>query len=192
MAYGRIRDTKRRYYIAYGSNLNIQQMRMRCPSARVIGVSALEGYRLMFKGSKTGAYLTIEPHDGGIVPVAVWEVTEDDERALDHYEGFPRFYYKEEMKLPVKGIRSGKVRERMVFVYIMQEDRPYGLPSDHYVNVCRQGYDAFGFDNRRLTEALQAKIKEILTATDFPCCDETKCPSFCPFFDLCGRKKSDF
>ena len=44
MAFGRIRDTKRRYYIAYGSNLNIQQMRMRCPSARVIGVSALEGY----------------------------------------------------------------------------------------------------------------------------------------------------
>lgn len=161
LAYGRIRDTKRRYYVAYGSNLNIQQMRMRCPSARVIGVGAFEGYRLMFKGSKTGAYLTIEPHDGSIVPVAVWEVTESDERALDHYEGFPRFYYKEEMKLPVKGIRTGKVRERTVFVYIMQEDRPYGLPSDHYVNVCRQGYDAFGFDNRRLTEALQASAMEV-------------------------------
>ena len=31
MINGRIRDTARRYYIAYGSNLNIEQMRMRCP-----------------------------------------------------------------------------------------------------------------------------------------------------------------
>ena len=33
MAYGRVRDTARRYYIAYGSNLNVEQMRFRCPSA---------------------------------------------------------------------------------------------------------------------------------------------------------------
>lgn len=161
IAYGRVRDTKRRYYIAYGSNLNIQQMRMRCPSARVIGIGALDGYRLMFKGSQSGAYLTIEPHEGGSVPVVAWEVTAADEAALDRYEGFPRFYYKKEMKLSIKGIRSGKVRERTVFAYIMQEDRPYGLPSDCYVNVCRQGYDAFGFDNRRLTEALQASAMEV-------------------------------
>lgn len=161
MINGRIRDTARRYYVAYGSNLNIEQMRMRCPWARVIGIGALEGYRLMFKGSKSGAYLTIEPHEGTIVPVVAWEVTADDEAALDRYEGFPRFYYKKEMKLPIKGIRSGKVRERTVFAYIMREDRPYGRPSDHYVNVCRQGYDAFGFDNRILTEALQASAMEV-------------------------------
>ena len=161
MVNGRIRNTEKRYYIAYGSNLNIQQMRLRCPSARVIGIGALEGYRLMFKGSQSGAYLTIEPHDGGIVPVVAWEVTADDEAALDRYEGFPRFYYKEEMELPIRGIRSGKVRTRRVFVYIMREDRPYGLPSNYYVNVCRQGYDAFGFDNRRLTEALQASEMEV-------------------------------
>ena len=151
----------KKYYVAYGSNLNIIQMAHRCPTAEIAGNGYIEDWQLAFRGSKTGAYLTIEPYDGGIVPVAVWEVTENDERALDHYEGFPRFYYKEEMKLPVKGIRTGKVRERTVFVYIMQEDRPYGLPSDHYVNVCRQGYDAFGFDNRRLTEALQASAMEV-------------------------------
>ena len=31
----------KRYYIAYGSNLNILQMRWRCPSARIIGTSEL-------------------------------------------------------------------------------------------------------------------------------------------------------
>ena len=34
----------KRYYIAYGSNLDIQQMRWRCPNARVIGISAIPDY----------------------------------------------------------------------------------------------------------------------------------------------------
>ncbi|MBQ4435849.1 MAG: gamma-glutamylcyclotransferase [Clostridia bacterium] len=160
MAYGRVRDTARRYYIAYGSNLNVQQMRYRCPSARIIGTAEVPDYRLLFKGSKTGAYLTIEPSEGQSVPVAVWEVTGDDERALDRYEGFPAFYYKAEMKLPITGIKSGKVRTRTVFVYIMHEDRQAGIPSKYYMDVCREGYDAFGFDQGKLTEALRFSEEE--------------------------------
>ena len=33
---------EKRYYIAYGSNLNVRQMLMRCPSARIIGTSEVE------------------------------------------------------------------------------------------------------------------------------------------------------
>ena len=110
---------QKRYYIAYGSNLNIPQMRMRCPGARIIGTSVVPDYELLFKGSKTGAYLTIEPKEGESVPVAVWETTDADEAALDRYEGFPTFYYKKEMVLPIVGIRTGKVRKRQVYVYIM-------------------------------------------------------------------------
>lgn len=40
----------KRYYIAYGSNLNIPQMRMRCPGARIIGTSVIDDYQLLFKG----------------------------------------------------------------------------------------------------------------------------------------------
>ena len=149
----------KRYYIAYGSNLNIPQMRMRCPGARITGTSVIEDYELLFKGSKTGSYLTIESKAGASVPVAVWEVTRRDELALDRYEGFPHFYYKAEMVLPIKGIRSGKVRRRRVFVYIMHEERSLGLPSAHYVAVCREGYDAFGFGQRYLTEAIQRSME---------------------------------
>ena len=143
----------KRYYIAYGSNLNIRQMRMRCPGARIIGTSAIPDYELLFKGSKTGAYLTIEPKAGGSVPVAAWEVTRADEQALDRYEGFPTFYYKAEMELPIKGIRSGKVRQRTVFVYIMHEERPLGIPSRDYLAVCAEGYGNFGFDRELLAQA---------------------------------------
>ena len=104
-------------------------------------------------------YLTIERSAGASVPVAAWEVSETDEAALDRYEGFPDFYYKAEMVLPIKGIRSGKVRRRRVFAYIMHEERSLGLPSARYVAVCREGYDAFGFGQRYLTDAIQRSME---------------------------------
>ena len=94
----------RRYYLAYGSNLNVGQMKFRCPTARIIGTSVIKDYELLFKGSITGSYLTIEKKKGARVPVAVWETQESDELALDRYEGCPQFYYKTEMLVPIKGI----------------------------------------------------------------------------------------
>lgn len=151
---------EKRYYIAYGSNLNIRQMKWRCPSARIIGTSAIPDYQLLFKGSKTGSYLTIEQMKGSVVPVGVWEVLVDDESRLDRYEGFPTFYYKKELRLPIKGIKSGKIRERNCFVYIMHEERPLGIPSMNYFTVCCQGYDDFGFDPKYLVEAYCISHKE--------------------------------
>jgi len=153
---------KKRYYLAYGSNLNVHQMRMRCPSARVIGTSVIKDYRLMFKGSKTGSYLTIESADGFEVPVGVWEVSAADERALDFYEGYPNFYYKKEMELPIKGIRSGKVRTRKVFVYIMHEERLLGIPTTSYVRTCMVGYRDFGFDCNFLFDAYDYSKTEVM------------------------------
>ena len=150
----------KRYYIAYGSNLNIPQMRMRCPGARIIGTSVIEDYQLLFKGSKTGSYLNIEPMEGAEVPVVIWEVTETDEKALDRYEGYPNFYYKKEMTLDIKGIRTGKVRRRDAFVYIMHEERELGIPSWYYVNTCLDGYRAFGFDEKYLFDAIRISRRD--------------------------------
>ena len=110
----------KRYYLAYGSNLNIRQMRYRCPTAKPIGITAIPDYELLYKGSGTGAYLTIEPKKDGLVPIAVWEVTEADEKRLDAYEGCPTFYYKKELRLPVK-LRNGKTKKVDAFIYIMHE-----------------------------------------------------------------------
>lgn len=150
----------KRYYIAYGSNLNISQMRMRCPGARIIGTSVIEDYQLLFKGSKTGSYLTIEPMEGAEVPVVIWEVTETDEKALDRYEGYPNFYYKKEMNLDITGIKTKKVRRRDAFVYIMHEERALGIPSGFYVKTCLDGYRAFGFDEKYLFDAIRISRRD--------------------------------
>ena len=152
----------KRYYIAYGSNLNVYQMKFRCPNARIIGTAVVPNYELLFKGSKTGSYLTIEPKDGSNVPGAVWETTAEDELALDRYEGYPTFYYKKELVLPIKGIKTGKVRNRKVYVYIMHEDRPIGIPTKSYVRTCVEGYHNFGFDIDMLKHAYERSRKECL------------------------------
>ena len=64
-----------------------------------------------------------------------------------------QFYYKKELNLPIKGIRTGKIRKRSVFVYIMHEDRPIGVPSVPYMQTCIQGYDDFGFERKVLIDA---------------------------------------
>ena len=142
------------YYIAYGSNLNIEQMGFRCPDSRIIGVSELEDFQLLFKGSKTGSYLTIERKAGSRVPVAVWEVSESDEKKLDRYEGYPNFYYKRHCLIN----HDGGLRD--AFVYIMHEDRKLGVPSDYYVETCLEGYKDFCFDRKYIDKALEISRRE--------------------------------
>lgn len=97
--------------------------------------------------------MTIEKNESGSVPVAIWEVNPADELALDRYEGYPNFYYKKNIKLTCKGIRTGKRRTITAFAYIMHEDRPIGIPSEFYLRTCLDGYGAFGFDKRVLINA---------------------------------------
>lgn len=148
----------KKYYLAYGSNLNVRQMALRCPTTKAIGTAIIKDYELLFKGSKTGAYLTIEPKVGAEVPVAVWSVEPADEQRLDVYEGYPTFYYKAELDLPVRYF-SGKTVIRKAFVYIMREDRPLGTPSGSYVRTCLEGYRNFGFDESVLLSALENSRK---------------------------------
>lgn len=142
------------YYLAYGSNLNVRQMRFRCPTALVVGKGVIKDYRLLFKGSKTGSYLTIEKAKGYEVPVAVWKVDEACEESLDRYEGYPSFYYKKEIEIDFKSIKKGLPRHSKAFVYIMHEERELGIPSRGYVEVCLEGYRTFGFNPILIEEAI--------------------------------------
>lgn len=149
---------KKRYYIAYGSNLNLIQMSERCPGAEVVGTGELKDYMLEFKGSRTGSYLTITPAANKSVPIVVWKVSKQHEKALDHYEGFPVFYYKAEKTVTIYNFEKGKTETVDAFVYIMHEDRPLGIPSKHYMETCKDGYKLFGFDESILKAAYHRSL----------------------------------
>lgn len=133
----------------------------RCFLRRVVGTATLENHILYFRGSLTGSYLTIEPKIGASVPVAVWEVTPSDEKALDRYEGYPNFYYKQDYTLQVTSMDKTNETTLDCFAYVMRSDRPIGIPSDYYVYTCLEGYEYFGFDKRILINTVN-RMRRIL------------------------------
>lgn len=144
-----------KFYLAYGSNLSVGQMLYRCPNAVYVGTAELKDWRLLFRGSRTGSYLTIERKTGRTVPVVVWKVSDEDEKELDYYEGFPRFYRKETMTVTVHSLVDGSpIGTVDAFVYIMDERRPLMKPGRTYYRVCAEGYHRFGFDETLLKRAV--------------------------------------
>lgn len=142
-------NSKGRLYIAYGSNLNLEQMKHRCPTAEVVGVAELRNWRLWFRGGDHSAVATIKRERGFKVPVLVWRIQPQDELALDRYEGWPHLYRKETLRLTVNGKRV------YAMVYIMNAARhPYGTPSMGYLCTINAGYQTAGFDNNVLIEAV--------------------------------------
>jgi gamma-glutamylcyclotransferase (GGCT)/AIG2-like uncharacterized protein YtfP len=96
-------------YFAYGSNLDVAQMKERCPSSDPLGVARLSGYRLAFsRYSRTRGcgVADIVTQAGAEVWGLVYELSESDlTGSLDRYEGYPRNYTR--MVLPVELVDAG-------------------------------------------------------------------------------------
>ncbi len=145
---------KNKYYIAYGSNLNLRQMAMRCPTAKKVAYGEIKDYRMLFRGDAKNAYATIEKATGETVPVLVWSIQEGDEKRLDRYEGFPHFYHKEYIDIEVNGEKT----EAMV--YIMDSIFKIGMPSKQYLNTILEGYEAGGLNPSALENALDISVQQ--------------------------------
>lgn len=132
-------------YLAYGSNINLDQMDYRCPDATVVGPVVLENYELLFR---RGGFATIAPKEGGRVHGLLWSITPECERSLDRYEGYPRFYDKQTV-----AVCDGLGRELPVMAYIMDgRFREPMLPTESYYNGILEGYR----QNRLPVSALKA------------------------------------
>ncbi|MDE6357551.1 MAG: gamma-glutamylcyclotransferase [Eubacteriales bacterium] len=143
----------KRLYIAYGSNLHLEQMKHRCPTAKVVGKGVIEDYELLFRQDVTSAVATVEPLKNSKVPVLIWEIQQSDEDSLDIYEGYPDVYRKENIKVNVNG------EEIEGMIYLMNE-KEIGIPSDKYLKTIEEGYKTAGFDLNILMEAF-LKCKEL-------------------------------
>lgn len=138
----------KRLYVAYGSNLNIRQMKYRCPTAKLYGTGTIEDYELQFKGHPEGAFATIAPKEGSSVPVAVWEIQPKDEQALDRYEGYPSHYFKQDVPVQLDG------EEVSAMVYIMNLKMDFGRPSPYYYQTVLEGYHNCELDTDVLVQAV--------------------------------------
>ena len=130
-------------------------MKYRCPTAKLVGKGVVENDDLQFKGRPHCAYATITPCIGKSVPVALWELQPRDEKLLDHCEGYPSHYSKQD--LPMK-LNNGS--ELTAMVYIMNFRQNLGLPSASYYDTVSQGYKDCGFDLKVLNEAVNVSAEK--------------------------------
>ena len=138
-------------YVAYGSNMDLNQMVFRCPNSRYYGTGVIEDYRLMYKSR----YATIEPEKDYKVPVVIFEISKADETMLDRYEGYPTFYEKKMIKVKMED----KIVEAMV--YIMKNGNYFALPEPTYYINMEESYKIFGFDMEILEESLIYSFKKV-------------------------------
>lgn len=146
---------RKKLYLAYGSNLNMEQMQWRCPDSKVYGETDLQNYKMTFRSHNTrGGVANIEPHRGTIVKALVWEISERDERSLDRYEGYPWLY--------TKKVIDVKVGDETVqaMVYVMTTRYKLAAPAPSYVNIIEQGYRDCGWDPREFQDWVMYNYRE--------------------------------
>lgn len=137
--------SENKLYVAYGSNLNIKQMKQRCPKSHLICSSELDGYKLHFS-----RHATIIPDGKSTVECAVWSIHPDDWKRLDAYEGYPSYYRKEKVNVIINN------KPATAEVYIMNGNCPAIMPQEHYINIVKQGY----IDNKLSLNKLTVCINE--------------------------------
>ena len=145
----------KKVYLAYGSNLNLEQMAYRCPDAAVIGSTVLPDYRLVFRGGRHSGVATIEMKRGSSVPALLWEITGKCEKALDRYEGYPHLYRKKRLLVDLDGY------ELVAMAYIMNEGPPLAMPDAYYYATILEGYRDCAFDEDILKQAVMRTMEAL-------------------------------
>jgi hypothetical protein len=143
-------------YAAYGSNMNIKQMQYRCPKAKVLGIAKLKNYRLVFRGMTKGV-ANIERQNGRTVPIVLWSITPECEKALDIYEGYPGLYIKKTVDVNM----SSSLIKAMAYVMIKHYENSPAKPLKHYIDTIWNGYVANKIPVRILREAILENEREI-------------------------------
>jgi gamma-glutamylcyclotransferase (GGCT)/AIG2-like uncharacterized protein YtfP len=135
--------------------MDMDSMAHRCPAAEPIDKAWLSGYKLVFRRGVA----TVEPCKDEYVAGALWNITDECLASLDRFEGYPRWYGREEIVVETaEGITKA-------LVYIMAPGFAEEGPGLYYLNTLLSGYADFkwGVDesNNLLKIAYKGKRRRI-------------------------------
>ena len=126
-------------YAAYGSNLDPTRMSERCPHSPLRTTGWLAGWRLTFGGEEhgwDGALPTLVEDPLDQVFVAVYDVSPEDERALDSFESADTGLYRK-TRMRVAALAG----ELVVWSYVLDAYEG-GLPSAVNLGVLADAAEA--------------------------------------------------
>lgn len=154
----------RKYFAAYGSSMNVNQMSSICPEAYPFAWGIIEDFELEFRN-----YANIKKYKGKIVPIVLWNITEQDEEALDNCENM-ELYSKEIINVKLTDVNDrvaqyhvNHYREGVdALVYILKDEKlsPSKSPSLEYYQSILEGYQDNNINLEPLEKAMnQAEVK---------------------------------
>ena len=135
-------------YGAYGSNLNLKQMKKRCPYSKPFHMYKLKKWRLVFKG-----VADIEKYEDGYTLLGIYRITKKCEKALDSYEDFPILYKKVFLNVIIASTLH------KIMIYKMASRFKYSPPTEEYYSVIKEGYEDWNFNNDNLIMAGKESLK---------------------------------
>ena len=135
----------KKLYFAYGSNLCHGQMKNRCRDSKYIKKIFLKSYELFFCTVNRGyGVANIVKKTSSQVPGGLWQISKNDEKALDIYEGYPTLYEKDFFEFN---------NEKVMF-YIIKRKHLFKSPKREYLDIINQGYLDCNLDRKYLAKSL--------------------------------------
>jgi gamma-glutamylcyclotransferase (GGCT)/AIG2-like uncharacterized protein YtfP len=115
-------------YLAYGSNMDPEQMRARCPDAPLLGPARIPGRRLAFTRMSVRTFpgsgvADLVPDAGLTAWGALYRVTDDDLRTLDDYEGAGSAYRRVTI-----AVRPTEDSDMAAVTYVVARPSPSEIP----------------------------------------------------------------
>lgn len=134
-------------YFAYGSNLDLEQMKERCPDSKLLEVGCLEGYRLEFTSyshKRGGGVADIILDSENEVWGLIYELSQDDLDQLDVFEGYGMNIYKRFLT----SIKTSLGSISDVWVYTVVDKENFIPPAKEYLNIIRKAASIHKFPKR--------------------------------------------
>jgi len=157
-------------YFAYGSNLDPDQMQSRCPGATVVGLAALHDHRVVFplySNTWRGGVSSIQLAHGSTVWGMLFDLSEEQLRALDGFEGFRgpgdqhNVYDREQITVELTRPDDGSFPRRVrAWAYVARPSNP-SPPSRRYLETVLRGAR-----HHRLPEEYIAKLAAVPAAPE--------------------------
>jgi gamma-glutamylcyclotransferase (GGCT)/AIG2-like uncharacterized protein YtfP len=157
------------YYFAYGSNLDLLQMQLRCPDARFFATARLDDHKIFFPRKsfvRDCAVISIEPAEGDSVWGALYEIAEEALPRLDEREGYSRRRDAARNSQNRITVTVQCSDERMVTAetYVATPTENPGLPSPHYIGYLVAAAAECGLPKSQLMK-LAAHMPVVATPT---------------------------
>ncbi|MFP6855283.1 MAG: gamma-glutamylcyclotransferase family protein [Opitutales bacterium] len=130
-------------YFAYGSNMNLDQMAVRCPGSRFLTLVAKRGWRFIINQR---GYVTAVDDPSEQTLGCLWELSDEDWSELDRYEGVSAGYYD---RVDCEVIRMDSEERVSAIAYRATNEIP-GIPNPPYADAVIHGAVQIGLPKEYL------------------------------------------